>query len=394
MPERNNDTQSEVVRLIEATIAGRTFKRAKGREVELLRFLGEHSNPTSATESLSEKTIGTEVFGLPKNWNPREPDAPALVRTTVTRLRHHLDDFFKYTPSGRQCARRIFLPDGSPYLLRVIDNNVQLDAVERFWDAHIISGGDCAIIYTEPLFFWDEDRRAYIRFLDINFESLDPDQIARGIRGEFGPDHPALKMKPCFHYQASGEIHACHKIQSWFEQNRVPIDVALSRDRNDDWALERNLIVLGNRRTNRLVRKLQAGLAYELLSEHIVIRDPDPNRNEQPEYKDLQPSGDGTEGNYVYAIVTRRPSLNRKRCATVIGANHGRAAEIVAHYLTSEKSLDSLYDLMGVQGTDRLPSQFQVLFRVGVVDFDTLLGEAEPIAHRVYPAVAKQRAGG
>jgi hypothetical protein len=66
----------------------------------------------------------------------------------------------------------------------------------------------------------------------------------------------------------------------------------------------------------------------------------------------------------------------------MIAANHGRATQKVAEYLTSEVLLRALFQKVGVQSEQSLPTTFQILFSVETHDFDIAESDAEPILWR------------
>jgi hypothetical protein len=330
-------------------------------EIILLQHLHRHPR------GVDEAEIAKELLKDP-NWDPRR----GTIRVAIHRLRGELRTFFNYL-EGKHSDFRLDIPRGTPYRIEVIKNVLHYDPIERFWDAHFNNGAPNLIISTEPLFFWDQGRRCFVRYLDINDESASLD--AGHIRDLLPPNHPARELTPCFHYQPSGDANACQKIRAWFQQ-QDGISVKFSRDCTDREVLGHNLIVLGNNRTNKYLRTLQKGLGFSLGDDRIIVQGGKKKRRR--EYFDLKETPDDKAGRYVYAVVTRRPSLVNQRCATIIGGNHGRAVEKVAEYLTTEQTLDGLYRWLGLSPEAELPSQFQLLFRIQTVDFELAPAEAEP----------------
>ena len=122
--------------------------------------------------------------------------------------------------------------------------------------------------------------------------------------------------------------------------------------------------------------------------EKIELRNPDRSKSEQRHYRDAPYSLKTGENECLYAVVTRRPILNSKTCATLVGSNHGRALEKAANYLTSKKSMEILFQKIGISGSEPLPESFQILFKVEGLNFDTGVGDAEAVATGLWFPVA------
>lgn len=218
--------------------------------------------------------------------------------------------------------------------------------------------------------FFDQKRRCYIRFLDINDESRSLDTEA--IRSRIPARHPARLLEPCFHYQSSGETQAQRILRKWFEHQKGNVSVEVSREVLDAKAWAHHLILLGNSRTNRLIRKLQDKLDIVLEEDSILVRK---SRHFTKKYYDLRTSYQKSATSSIHAVVTRRPSLGNQRCATLIASNNGRALERMAEFLTRASELQRLYDSLNLKPP--LPASFQLLFSFRIVDRDTVAGEPE-----------------
>jgi hypothetical protein len=86
-----------------------------------------------------------------------------------------------------------------------------------------------------------------------------------------------------------------------------------------------------------------------------------------------------------YALVTRKPGTTQnKSTITTISANHGRAIEGAAGYLTSEKEVSNLLSTLNVDpGFSALPERFQILLGVEMIDIDDEIVHVEYISHRM-----------
>jgi hypothetical protein len=290
-------------------------------------------------------------------------------RAEVARVRKTLNDFFN--SDGRNWpGKRLRIPTGTPYRVELVENRPDLDPVEWFWYPHFNPRVENLIVSTEPLFFFDPERRCYIRFLDINDESRSPDTEA--IRLRIPEGHPARGLEPCFHYQSSGETQAQRILRKWFEEQNWNLSVEASREVSDANAWAHNLILLGNSTTNRFIRKLQDDLDIVLHADSISVGK---SRGSTKKYYDQRTSSRSSATSSIYAVVTRRPSLGNQRWATLIASNNGRAIERMAEYLTKPSELQALYNSLNVKPP--LPARFQLLFSFKIVDRDTVAGEPE-----------------
>jgi len=360
----------------------------EGREEQLLRYLAAHwtRNEAEASKNLSSATVASKVFD-------RKDLTTNVVNKNAALLRRNLEYFFQFTKPGRKCPKKLELPEGSPYVLMLSGNVQKLDAVERFWDAHAINGIENRLAYTEPIVFYDKKRRCYIRYLDINCDSLEAQEVRRAVGENSG--HEALALVPDFHYQASGEVQAAHVIEAWFKKNNIVIEAGLTRQVTSDRELyTHNSILLGSGRANRHIREFQRDLGFRVEKDRVVVSEADPARGEKAEYVEPEVSAHRTR-EFSHCVVTRLPNLVNEAFVTMIAANNGRAIESVAIYLTSIEKMKELYQAyleLGREGP--LPTRFQIIFRVGIVHSPTLVDAAQPIALRVYPAAQADAAVG
>jgi hypothetical protein len=318
-------------------------------------------------------------------------DGSVQARVANHRLRESLLYHFNKTLDGRREPERLtFLPKSAALVLE--PNRLDLSYVEHFWDAHCVgrpAGETLTIIYTEPLFFFDKTNRTYVRFLDINSEARVSEEVLAKAKARLKADD----LVASFHYQPSGEIGARNLLLAWFrnydvvERQRMTVESKASRLCASDGALRNgNVVLLGNRRTNTFIRELQAERMTDAEPPLITIEDhtvrlKNPARDQ---------SWDDTPRR-AYAIVSRMRNMFGGM-ATMIAANHGRAAEKVADFLTSETSLKKLYDKYELTREESLPQSFQVLFGVDIFDFDTPVAATVEESSLAAPAPVRVRA--
>ena len=304
----------------------------------------------------------------------------SVGRTAISRLRAALDDYFDNTTDGRREEYRIEIPEGTtPYGIDLVKNRLRLGNVERFWDAHCINRSDedsILILYTEPLFFWNEKGRYFIRFLDINEELNQPDQLQPKVRIAASKAPVSSELLPSFNYQPGGEIGARNRIAECLRQLKsiqrrsILVEPKPSREFvNDDKVWSMNVVVLGNQRTSLIFKTLQEGCQILIGPQSITSS----LKGSQPEYFD-GPYVGALQGDdkkrHAYAVVTRRRNRDPSGVVTLIGANHGRAAEKVAEFITDDARLGYFYREHGIAPDCALPEVFQILFRVDILDFD------------------------
>jgi len=304
------------------------------------------------------------------------------VRVTLHNLREDLEDYFRYS-LGRDRSHRLDI--STPYRLSLVPNDLKLDADEQFWDVHARDDGiKKVILFTQPLFFWDEKNHSYARYLTINFEgrlnAQGLKELREEIRRKHGGRHPALKQVPCFHYQSCGESRAIGFLRRWFLKKHIEITAEVSWQCSSD-VCNCNSIVLGNSRTNRYFSEFQSDLDLILNEDEIVNRRKLLN-GERRAYKDSSRAGKpAVTGQFAYAIVSRMSPASGRH-VTLIGANNGAATQRAAEFVTDKNRLQRLFETMKLRGGEPLPEPFQILFRIPLVNFDTPAGDPQVVTWR------------
>jgi hypothetical protein len=170
-------------------------------------------------------------------------------------------------------------------------------------------------------------------------------------------------------------------IQNSLREMGAPIEVRNSRFLSWSDLQRSNLILLGGSRTNPFLKSLQGNEAFVITAD--CIRNVSPQPGEEPSYRG-QPYLDGKLERLVeYAVVTRRPAVVGNNSITLIAANHGRAIEGAGLFFTREDKVGSLLEAMGQNPRSPLPSHFQVLLRIDLIDFDEEVVNVEYLTHRV-----------
>src|SRR5437868_3895941 len=130
-------------------------KSLSDHEKSFLSYMREHAGNARA---LSEDAIAFDFLHLDKEkWNKSR----STVRTMVARVRSGLRAHFQDPRAGRRHPRRLIIPERPPYHLELADN-LQADAVVRFWEPHFANSARNLIISTEPLFFYDAAKHCFI----------------------------------------------------------------------------------------------------------------------------------------------------------------------------------------------------------------------------------------
>jgi hypothetical protein len=354
VPEGLTDQQHQLLRRV---LTSRQFAHADILK-RILTYLVDHS--TSSVTPPKEYEIAVQAMGRSGTFDPR---TDPIVRVSVGSIRERLNAFFG--TEGRGEHLRMEIPKGQ---YRVVFTDAPADlppttrqpsALTRFWQPYI--SGNCAniIVYTEPIFFRDNQGR-YFRDWGVN--SLESG-VAE-IRKRF-PGLADVEISPVFHYLSAGEMHCLLSITRMFHEIGVPVETRNSRNTTWHELRHANLILLGSPRTNHFLESLQGEYQFVVGHEMITVRDPGTERTfSGTRYKDGRLSR-MTE----YAVVTRRPGLVEGSWVTMIGANHGRAIEGAGHVLTLEDRVQHILEAMP-NPTTAPPPSFQLLMKVETIDLD------------------------
>lgn len=243
---------------------------------------------------------------------------------------------------------------------------------ELLWDACITDDSAPLIISTEPVVFQDENGRCFIRFLDINSAPADGDKTHMDAEiqtylEELKDSDPKLeaafrtlfeRLRPCYHYQPSGEVLGALSAASWFlerhppDRRRPPVRL-LSRQVNRELYHPKNALILGSLRTNFLIREHQ-----ELHQPPIRLTGRDIRIAKLAPYVDNRQE--------AYALVTRSAATPTEKERTIVGANNGRAVHAAVEALLHDQSVSKLFAELHAPSGYQIPKNFQVLYRVNL----------------------------
>jgi hypothetical protein len=274
-----------------------------------------------------------------------------------------------------------------------------LDPTEIFWfwqalrfSMNEAKATQSIIVYSEPLFFFSNSLRAYLRFLDIDHdgkfdvksidkvnalvksrilkavpkwqspanktESLIQDGIARRMDRLID----ALDLVPARSYIPAGEVKASVDIRAWFRgrHNRAPEFKDVRELAMDDYN-RANLIVLASRSGHPILKRFQedvTGLKIRLTEKGIAFFD-----------RLMEDRTDDDGSCHAHVVVTNWV-LEAQNVHTYIASNHTRALGEVAHLLLKDELLKPLSGLL-LRRNEQTPhrrgeihSRFQLAFTV------------------------------
>jgi hypothetical protein len=349
--------------ILDAMCTHRLFTQS-GRYPEMLRYLAEHSFPS--TQENREARKG-EV--LRDKFYNGQPSGDTNVRRDIGYLRLKVKKYAD-TPEGRQQPEKLLIvePGASDiYLVTFVRNVEAARELENFWGPHIQSDAVTTIVYTEPYFFHDESQRIWTRCLAINDETGKPPKFL-----------PPGKFKPAYNYVPTGEVRSLLGISSWLGGKTVVVNYEVFHNNATYEDIpQSNLVLLGAPRCNPIMRLLQKGITrsfhYFMGDAWIDARNRKPS--EKRPFEDSKMEGDDN-GQLIHVLVTRLCHPADKRLwVTVITADHTRAAQKVCEVLTDNnqfKKLSITPDKLNREGC-------QLIFRAEVFGDETQVRSLELI---------------
>lgn len=345
----------------------------------ILRFLVQRSADPQ-TASPKEYDIAVSAMGRPANFDPR---TDPIVRVSLGSIRERLQAYFGTEGKGEPL--RLEIPRGQYGV--VFANAVQesasarnggapghgTGALARLWQPYFTGLVANIIVYTEPLFFRDEDGH-YFRDWNVNNVSTGLEELQNTFEG-----FDTSRFSPVFHYLSAGEMRCLLSLTRMFYELGIPIETRNSRNASWQELSRSNLILLGSPRTNQFLRSLQGG--HPLIVRDLCVEETPPGETEKREYVCARFMDGQLPRMTEHAVVTRRPGVVEGTCATIIGANHGRAIEAAGHILTLENRVEELLERLE---KDRAPvKNFQLLMKVQTVDIDDEVTSVECERHYV-----------
>jgi hypothetical protein len=268
------------------------------------------------------------------------------------------------------------------HLLVFSPNTEECPALRDCWGSYFQSLRATYIYYAEPLFFrLGPDR--YLRQLSVNTPE---DRTA--IRKFLGNRARSKKILTSTSYVQSGVVAAMTHLLPWFAANGAPMRFAVARAIDESLPHHLgNAIVLTSPSANaRLIQSLDHDLVastrpgrarsqkYEI---HVGAYGPHKKKVYTDEVQEEE-SADGKIHLRKWALVTRRSDADTQQVTTMI-IGHSRAVQGAVTFLTSEKDVQKLKQKFG----GRLPSQYQIVFRVRVRKESTSLDVTATAVERV-----------
>lgn len=375
MAESETVAQGARRQLLKRILASRHFEHAPAQSA-VLRYLVERSFTSAAPPK--EFEIAVAAMGRPASFDPR---ASPIVRVMVAGIRERLAMYF--LAEGRQEPCRLTIPKGgygvvfqdvaSARVTRTTGER-KYASLEQFWQPHLAGEAGNILIYTEPLFFRD-DRGHYYRDPDVN-DLPTAERLLAG-RSPVGGFRPTRVTYGCLW---TGEVHCLLSILRSFRELGAPLEIRTPRVCSWVELKQTSLILLGNCRTNSILKSLELDFPFVLHGHCIENRKPE--AGEKRRYRTNRRGSPNLERMTTYALVTRRPGLTPGCVVTTIAADHCRAIEGAGHYLTQESTVGSLLERMKLRNAV-LPAQFQLILRVETIDTTREIVSVECEAHRV-----------
>jgi hypothetical protein len=369
-------TERDRQRLLSRILTSREFAHAHILK-RILQYLVERSADQNGSAP-KEYEIALNAMGRPHTFDPR---TDPIVRVSVASIRDRLLAYF--ATEGEQEPLRLGIPKGQYLAVFSLASSpadsanaaAAVSPLVRFWQSYVSAQRANVIVYTEPLFFRDNDGH-YVRDWHVNSLAAGPDEIRKRLPLEgFGPLHPS------FHYLSTGEVHCMLSISRMFHEMGVPIETRNCRISSWNELNNANLILLGSPRTNTFLSTLQGDEPFFITPDRIENRAPE--ENEATIYQGCRYLDGKLMRMTEYALVTRRPGLSPGCAVTMIAANHGRAIEGAGHFLTLEDRVRSVIESMGLPPSHDMALHFQLLMRVETIDVDDEVAHVQCVSHRV-----------
>jgi hypothetical protein len=359
--------------LLRRVLASPQFAHAETLQ-RILRFLFE--NARSQDSAPKEYEIAVSAVGRRPSFDPK---TDAIVRVSIARIRERLQEYFE--GEGRREDLRVELPKGQ-YRLRFVrsertkqyDEDYQtLTALRRFWGSYVSGSRENLLLYSELLFFRDRHGN-YFRNIYTNDASGDRKFLRLNLA-----DGDQDDITPSFHFVSGGEMHAVLSLVQMFQKLHCPLLIKNSRFVSWSDVQSSNLVIVGNCRTSSFVRQLQGDEQLVLEEDHIEDREAVPGRGLA--YKGSRSVCGSLEHACDYALISRRVGP-AGGSVTLVMANHARAMEGAMQFLVNEAKVSALLSRLE-ENRSVLPSHFQVVLRVEMVDFDEEVIDVDYVTHRV-----------
>lgn len=316
----------------------------------------------------------------------------------VHRLNGHLGECFEKDYSLWPGQKRLFAGHkGTRLEIGALSEILDPTEIFWFWQALRFSMNEAKatqsiIVYSEPLFFFSNSLRAYLRFLDIDhdgkFDIKSIERVNTLVRSRILKTIPklqspasktetiiqdgvtkrmdsligALDLVPARSYIPAGEVKASVDIRAWFRSrhDRAPEFKDVRELAIDDYN-RANLVVLASRSGHPILKRFQEdvnGLKIRLTEKGITFFD------------QLMEDRTDDDGFCRAHVVVTNWVLEAQNVHTYIASNHTRALGEVAHLLLKDDLLKPLSGLL-LRRDEQSPhrkgeihSRFQLAFTV------------------------------
>lgn len=342
------------------------------------RILSYLCETTAGTETrIKEHQIATEVLRRNVSFDPK---LDPVVRVSMSGIRERLQKYFDDV--GQTEALRLVIPKGQ-YRAEFIETPFPPDVrlqngarvLREFWDKYFGHDRTNLIVYTEPLFF-REGWETYVRNLYINDVEKGYLQLIDRL-----PELRNRALTPSYHYLDAGEINSMFLFMQFFHDMGATVGVRNARIASWHELRNSNLILVGCTRTNPFMDMLQEETDFVIGEDEI--RNLRPREGELPSYRGNRYQDSKLPRYTEYVLVTRRPGASKDSTMTMLAANHGRAIEGAANYLTTAREISNLRSTMNASNDLELPKRFQILLKVEMIDVDDEILDVECVSYRL-----------
>jgi hypothetical protein len=315
----------------------------------LLDALYEHRT------GLDQKLLALSVYGT--DADTTEEQSWSNTRALVGRVRSQFKQLGKASDfAGLKCWVSLL---GKPYRLEFSPRQIETPRspppkATAFWKPYLVAEAAPLVVFSEPLFFYEDQRRTYVRATLVN-DASEMENLGYFVR-------PSVMkgLQPVYHYLATGEVMAALAFFDVFQDAGKRVVFGKSSDYCTTEPFKNNdLIVIGSGRTSACIQEYQEDRRFLLpdYTNNVVV-----DSTKKRDYTDSVPA----EGRMkLYAVLTRFIT-GRGRQVTVIAANNGRATEGVAHFVTAPDRLVNLEAALTRKAAGEFPDAFQVLFEVEI----------------------------
>lgn len=362
--------------LVDRILNSRHFAGAELSRKLLAHVWEKTTDPDSP--SLKEQELATRILGRPSEFDPK---TDPVVRVNIAHVRDRLNRYFEN--EGRDETLRLVIPRGQYRAVFVEADAAFRDlsvesgnlSLQRLWQPYLTQRVQSRLLFTDLLFFTN-DRGSFIRDVNINH----PEPAAGLLRKKF-PGLDTTEYRPAFPYVSAGEVRCLVRLLSMFSSLGVSVEASGTRFSFWNALKDFHLILLGSARTNRFLDSLQGRCPFLIGDDHI--ENSQPKTGEKRFYRRSPDKRGHMDRLTDFALFTRIPSMREGRVISMVAANHAKATEGAGEFLTSENEVRQLLEYMGLDEAAELPSFFQVLLRIDIVDQGQEVVQAVPIAFRI-----------